>query len=158
MRRGAKTCLGAALAFTLLAGAAGAQAGRWEIRQEVREGKRSIAKEHLEARREIRRCDSRQCVRREMREGYREVEAERREARREIRREINEQRWDADRRGYWRDGRYYRLRDGRYYRYDRDRDRWYDDDDDGEEILKGALIGAAVVGVAAAIIESNDED
>lgn len=94
-----------------------------------------------------------------MREGYREVERERREARREIRREINQQRWDADRRGYWRDGHYYRLRDGGYHRYDRDRDRWYgDQDDDRNQLLKGVVVGAAVIGVTAAIIGSRDSD
>jgi hypothetical protein len=73
-----------------------AQASRWEVRQEVREGYWEVEREKREARREIRRCETRNCVRREIREGYREVEREKREARREIRRELRDYRDDRD--------------------------------------------------------------
>ena len=87
-----------------------------------------------EAYRALRRCETRDCARREMREGYREVEREKREARREIRGAMRDSRWEDDR---WRDRR------------DRDDDRAF---------LKGALVGAALVGVTAVIIEANDDD
>ena len=93
-------------------------------------------------------------ARREVREGYREVERERREARREIRREIREDYYDNYYRG---DNRWYR--DGRYWdRYEYER-RYYRrrDRDDNDDMLKGALVGAAVVGVAVAIANSNDD-
>lgn len=131
----------------------GAHASRWEVRKEVREGAREVNKERREAAREMRKCKTRECARREAREGYREVERERREARREIRREVREDYYDRYYRG---DGRWYR--DGRYWdryeyegRYYRRRDR------DGNEYLKGALVGAAVVGVAVAVANSNDD-
>lgn len=102
-----------------------------DTRREVREGIREVEREKREARREIRRCDTRECARREIREGYREVEREKREARREIRRELREDRWRDDRYDYYRDR------------------------DDGDDVLKGVVIGAAIVGVAAAI--ANDD-
>jgi hypothetical protein len=105
-----------------------AVADRWEVRREVREGVRSIEAEKREARREIRRCQTRECARREIREGHREVERERREARREVRRELREERWED-------------------HRYSRDRD---------DDLLKGVVIGAAVVGIAAAVANSGD--
>jgi hypothetical protein len=89
---------------------------------------REVEREKAEARREIRRCKTRDCARREIREGYREVERERREARREVRREIRDSRWEDDR---------YRGRDDR------------------DELLKGVVIGAAVVGIAAAVANSD---
>ena len=116
-----------------------ANAGRWEVRKELREGARSVERERREARRELQRCKTRECARREMREGYREVAREKREARREIRGEIAENRWE--RRRHWRDGRWH-----------------YDDRDDDDDMLKGALVGAAVVGAAAVIIGSQDGD
>ena len=67
-----------------------ANAGRWEVRKEIREGARSVERERREARRELQRCKTRECARREMREGYREVAREKREARREIRGEIGD--------------------------------------------------------------------
>jgi len=72
-----------------------AYAGRWEVRQEIREGAREVRREKREAYRELKRCETRQCARREVREGYREVEREKREARREIRRELRD--YDDDR-------------------------------------------------------------
>jgi len=130
-----------------------ASASRWEIRQEMREGARSVQREKREAEREIRKCKTRECARREIREGYREVERERREARREIRREIREDYYDRYYRG---DGRWYR--DGRYWdRYDYERRYYRRRDDDGEQFLKGALVGAAVVGIAAAVANSDDD-
>jgi hypothetical protein len=130
-----------------------ALASRWEVRQEVREGARSVRKEKKEAARELRKCQTRECARREVREGYREVERERREARREIRREIREDYYDSYYRG---DGRWYR--DGRYWdRYEYERRYYRPRDNDDNDLLKGALVGAAVVGVAVAIANSNDD-
>lgn len=130
-----------------------AQASRWEVRSEVREGVREVEREKREARRELRRCETRECARREIREGYREVEREKREARREIRREIRE---DYRDRYYLGDGRWYR--DGRYWdRYEYQR-RYYDKrDGDGDEFLKGAAVGAAAIGLAVAIANSDDD-
>ena len=185
-----------------------AGADPWEVRREIREGARNVAQERREAAREMRRCETRDCVLREMREGQREVNRERRETRREIRRERVEDRYEGPRYGrnglpyyrgrdgggyyaapnhyrdahyhpdgrYCRDGRHiehlrdrhYRgdrrwYRDGRYWnerdyvsRYYRDRDRR--DDDDNDDLLRGVVIGAAVVGVIAAIHEANDDD
>ena len=131
-----------------------ALASRWEVRQEVREGAKSVHKEKKEAARELRKCGTRECARREVREGYREVERERREARREIRQEIREDYYDSYYRGdnrWYRDGRYWSRQDyERRYYHRRDRD-------DDNDLLKGAAIGAAVVGVAVAIANSNDD-
>jgi hypothetical protein len=96
---------------------------------------------------------SRWQVRQEVREGKHEVSRERREARREIRREVREDYYDRYYRGegrWYRDGRYWDRYEyeGRYYRR---RDR------DGDEFLKGALVGAAVVGVAVAVAKSDDD-
>lgn len=183
-----------------------AGADSWEVHREMREGARSVENEKREAAREMRRCETRDCVLREMREGQREVKRERREARNEVRRERTEvyyqpARYDRDVR-YYDDGRYYAAnyrysdahyhpngkycRDGRhvvhlhdgYYRADR---RWYrdgrywneydyvnryyggwdrhrDGDDDDDDLVRGIVIGAAVVGVIAAIHEANDDD
>jgi len=131
-----------------------ALASRWEIRQEMREGARSVAREKREAARELRRCTTRECARREVNEGRREVARERREARREIRSEVREHRRDQ----YWRNGRYYR--DNRWWDpYDYER-RYYGGhyDDDGDDLIKGLVVGAAVVGVTAAIINSQDDN
>jgi hypothetical protein len=129
-----------------------ASASRWEVRKEVREGAKEVHREKREAARELRKCQTRECARREVREGYREVERERREARREIRREVREDYYDR----YYQGGnRWYR--DGRYWdRYEYERRYYRRRDDGGEEFLKGALVGAAVVGVASAIANSND--
>lgn len=130
-----------------------ASASRWEVRQEVREGAKSVQREKREAARELRKCQTRECARREIREGYREVERERREARREIRREIREDYYDRYYRGQ---GRWYR--DGRYWdRYDYERRYYRRRGNDGEQFLKGALVGAAVVGVAVAVANSEDD-
>jgi len=112
-----------------------AYAGRWEARQEVREGIREVRREKREAWREIKRCDTRECARREIREGYREVGREKREARREIRSELRDDYHGHG--GNWR------------YDYDDDRDR-------GHDVLKGVAIGVAVMGVATAISKSGD--
>ena len=175
-----------------------------EVRHEWREGARSIAGEKREAAREIRRCETRECVLREMREGQREVDRERHEARREVRRERHEgHRGAGHYAGYPQGGDYRYARYDRYDRHDRDahyhpdghycRDRghiahlrdpyyrgerrWYRDnrywgerdyvsryyrdrqrDDDDDDLVKGILIGGAVVGVIAAIHEANDGD
>jgi hypothetical protein len=130
-----------------------ASAQSWEVRREVREGARSVAQEKREAVRELRRCTTRACAAREVREGRREVAQERREARREIRREVREDYVDSYYRG---NNRWYR--DGRYWdRGDYERRYYYRRDDDSGDALKGALVGAAVVGVIAAIADSNDD-
>jgi hypothetical protein len=142
-------------ALTVMAFApAEAQARRWEVRQEVREGAREVGREKREAIRELQRCNTRDCARREIREGQREVSRERREARREIRGEVRENYYDNFYRG---SNRWYR--DGRYWdRGDYERRYYYRRDNDGGDVLKGALIGAAVVGVVAAIADSKDTD
>lgn len=58
-------------------------------RGEYWEGRREIARERREMRREIRRSGSRGEARRAYREGLREISRERREMRREIRRSVN---------------------------------------------------------------------
>ncbi len=182
-----------------------AGADPWKVRSEMREGARSVDIEKREAAREIRRCQTRDCVAREMREGQREVNRERREARNEISRERAENYYQPARYNrnarYYGDGRYSSYnyvdrdahhhpggqycRDGRhivhlrdsYYRDDR---RWYRDgrywneydyvnryyggqnrhrdDDDNDDLVRGIVIGAAAVGVIAAIHEANDDD
>ena len=152
MRGSSLTAMAAAsVAIVGLAMPMQASASRWEVRQEVREGAYEVHREKREAARELRKCQTRECARREVREGYREVSRERREARREIRREIREDRYDR----YYQGGdRWYR--DGRYWdRQDYER-RYYRRHDDDNDMLKGALVGAAVVGVAVAIANSND--
>ena len=129
-----------------------AMAQSWEVRREIREGARSVAREKREAERELRRCTTRECARREIREGYREVSRERREARREIRREVREDVRDQ----YWRNGRYFR--DGRYWDRDDYMRHYYGHHGDNDNnVLTGVVIGAAVVGVTAAIISSQDD-
>jgi len=129
-----------------------ALAQSWEVRREMREGARSVAREKREAARELRKCTTRDCARREVREGYREVNRERREARREIRREVREDVRDQ----YWRNGRYFR--DGRYWERDEYTRRYYGHgDDSGSGLLTGVVIGAAVVGVTAAIVNAQDD-
>lgn len=134
-----------------------AAAQSWEVRREMREGARNVARERREAARELRRCTTRECARREVREGYREVNQERREARREIRAEVREDFRDQ----YWRNGRFFR--DGRYWDRPAYLRRYYGyhhhhhHDDDGDGVLAGVIVGAAVVGVTAAIINSQDE-
>jgi gas vesicle protein len=141
----------AGVAIVVLAAPMEASASRWEVRKEIREGARDIQREKREATRELRKCQTRECARREIREGNREVSRERREARREVRGEIREHYRD---RYYQGSDRWYR--DGRYWdRYEYER-RYYRRRDDDNDMLKGALVGAAVVGVAAAIANSND--
>lgn len=131
-----------------------AMADRWEVRREVREGYYEVEREKREAARELRRCQTRECARREVREGYREVEREKREARHEIRRELRED--------YYRD-RYYRgdqrwYRDGRYWGRDEYERRYYRKRGKGDDdFLKGAVVGAAVVGIGVAIAKSNED-
>jgi hypothetical protein len=55
---------------------------------------------------------------------------------------------------YWRDGRYFR--DGRYWERDEYTRRYYGHGDDSG-LLTGVVIGAAVVGVTAAIINAQDD-
>lgn len=118
----------------------------------MREGVREIGRERREAMRELSGCTTRQCARREIREGYREVSRERREARREVRGEARDAYYDRYYRG---EGRWYR--DGRDWdRYDYERRHHYRDRNGGDDVLKGVLIGAAVVGTAAVIAESDD--
>jgi hypothetical protein len=54
---------------------------------------------------------------------------------------------------WYRDGRYWNEPDyvNRYYRH-------HHDDDDNDDLLRGIVIGAAVVGVIAAVHEANDGD
>ena len=129
-------------------------ADRWEVRREVREGYYEVEREKREAARELRRCQTRECARREVREGYREVEREKREARHEIRRELRE---DYYRDQYYRgDQRWYR--DGRYWGRDEYERRYYRKrGKDDNDFLKGAVVGAAVVGIGVAIAKSNDD-
>lgn len=140
-----------ALVLTDMLLPAQALAQSWEVRREVREGARSVAREKREAARELRRCTTRECARREVREGYREVNQERREARREVLREVREDVRDQ----YGRDGRYFR--DGRYWDRDEYIRRYYGHQEDGNGLLKGLVIGAAVVGVTAAIVNAQDD-
>lgn len=65
--------------------------------------------------------------------------------------------------GYYRDYRRW-YRDGRYWnendyvnRYYTGRNR-HDNDDDNDDLVRGIVIGAAVVGVIAAVHEANDGD
>lgn len=141
----------AALGLSGLLHSTQALAQSWEVKREMREGAREVAREKREAARELSRCTTKECARREIREGYREVNRERREARREIRREVREDVRDQ----YWRDGRYYR--DGRYWNRDDYMRRYYGNQDDGGNLVKGLIVGAAVVGVTAAIINAQDD-
>lgn len=132
----------------------GALADRWEVRREVREGYYEVERAKRRAEKDVRRCTTRECAEREIRQGYRDVEREKREARGEIRRELRQ---DYYRDSYYRGGdRWYR--DGRYWnRYDYERRYYRKRDRDGNEFLKGVVVGAAVVGVASAIAKSNDD-
>ena len=156
MMRRSTTAVMAAAGVALIAAMLSphAHADRWEVRREAREGYYEVEREKREARREIRRCETRECARREIREGYREVEREKREARREIRRELRE---DYYHDSYYRGGdRWYR--DGRYWdRYEYERRYYRKRDRDDNDFLKGAVVGAAAVGVAVAIAKSNDD-
>ncbi len=131
-----------------------ALADRWEVRREIREGHYEVERAKRKAEREVRRCTTRECAQREIREGYLDVEREKREARREIRRELRED--------YYQD-RYYRgadrwYRDGRYWdRYEYERRYYRKRDRDDNDFLKGAVVGAAAVGIAVAIAKSNDD-
>jgi hypothetical protein len=146
-----RPALAGLMSFGLLLPAAPA-AGQWQVRREVREGGREVYREKREAIRELKRCNTRECARREVREGQREVARERREARREIRREVREDYVDRYYRG---SGRWYR--DGRYWdRNDYERRYYYPGGNSGGDVLAGVAIGAAVVGVAAAIAASED--
>ena len=131
-----------------------AHADRWEVRREVRKGYYEVERAKRRAERDVRRCTTRECAEREIRRGYRDVEREKREARGNIRRELRQ---DYYRDSYYRGGdRWYR--DGRYWnRNDYERRYYRKRDRDGNEFLKGVVVGAAVVGVAAAIAQSNDD-
>jgi hypothetical protein len=187
----------------------------WDVRRERLEGARNIDRERYEAAREIRRCQTRECVMRETREAQREVARERHEAHKEIRGArawapgqqkkyarytpyygnapyIGNSRYNSnDRYGarndwdgiahyhpdgqycrearhiaHFRDG-YYRdtgswYRDGRYWNESAYVDRYYgqgrNNDDDNDDLLRGIVIGAAVVGVIAAVHDANDDD
>ena len=95
---------GLTLALTVLMvaglGSFDANAGRYEVRKEIREGIREVNREKREAAREVLRCKTRKCARREIREGYREVASEKREARREIRNALHD-----NRHGKWKNNR-----------------------------------------------------
>ena len=127
------------------------QAQSWEVRREIREANREVNRERREADARIRRCKDRECVEREYRKANREVARERREARREVSREIREDYYDRFYRGngrWWRDGRYWNHND--YLR------RYYNRrDNDGADVLTGVLVGAAVVGVIAAVTDDD---
>lgn len=141
--------LAATTVFTALPEDVAAQS--WEVRREIREGNREVARERREAAQEIMRCKTRECAEREFREANREVARERREARREVMREIREDYYDRFYRGngrWWRDGRYWN-RDEYLRRYYARRDN------DGADVLKGAVVAAAVVGVIAAIADDD---
>jgi hypothetical protein len=121
-----------------------AHASRYEVRKEVRDVERAKAK----AERNLLRCETRECAEREMRKGYFNVEREKRDVRAAVRRDMRD---DYYRDQYYRGGdRWYR--DGRYWNGNDYERRYYrnrkDNDDD---FLKGAIVGAAVVGVAVAI-------
>ena len=154
--RSVSRCAWLAASVASLAGLAPvtAMADRWEVRREAREGHYEVEREKREAARELRRCQTRECARREVREGYREVEREKREARHEIRRELRE---DYYRDQYYRgDQRWYR--DGRYWGRDEYERRYYRKrGKDDNDFLKGAVVGAAAVGIAVAIANSNDD-
>lgn len=156
MMRPATTWAWIAASVATVAGFApgAALADRWEVRREAREGYYAVEREKREAARELHRCQTRECARREIREGYREVEREKREARHEIRRELRE---DYYRDQYYRGGeRWYR--DGRYWdRYEYERRYYRKRDKDDNDFLKGAVVGAAVVGIGVAIAKSNDD-
>jgi hypothetical protein len=128
-----------------------AQAQSWEVRREVREANREVNRERREADERIRRCTDRECVEREYRKANREVARERREARREVSREIREDYYDRFYRGngrWWRDGRYWNRNDYLHRYYNRR-------DNDGADVLKGVLVGAAVAGVIVAVAEKD---
>jgi len=156
MMRAATKWSSVAASVMLLAGLVPAtvMADRWEVRREAREGYYEVEREKREAARELRRCQTRECARREVREGYREVEREKREARHEIRRELRE---DYYRDQYYRgDQRWYR--DGRYWGRDEYERRYYRKGGKNDnDFLKGAVVGAAVVGIGVAIAKSNDD-
>lgn len=130
-----------------------AHAQSWEVRREIRKGNREVARERREGAREVLRCKTKACAEREIREANREVAREKREARREVSREIREDYYDRFYRG---NGRWFR--DGRYWTRDAYLRRYYKRrDNDGADILKGVVIGAAVAGVVAAIADKNDD-
>ena len=143
------TVLAASIVITAIPSEAQAQS--WEVRREIREGNREVARERREAAQEILSCKDRACAEREYREANREVARERREARREVTREIREDYYDRFYRG---NGRWYR--DGRYWGRDDYLRRYYARrNNDGADVLKGALVATAVVGVIAAIADDD---
>jgi hypothetical protein len=133
------------------------------VRREMREGQREIDRERRETRREVKRervedrwDRPRYVADRHAR--YQYVDAHYHPNGRYCRdgrhvAHLYDTWYRGDRRWY-RDGRYWGENDyvTRYYRGSNDR---HDDDDD---LVKGILIGAAVVGVIAAIHEANDGD
>ena len=141
--------LGGAIVLTAIPVQAEAQS--WEVRREIREANREVNRERREADERIRRCKDKECVEREYRKANREVARERREARREVSREIREDYYDRFYRGngrWWRDGRYW-TRDDYLRRYYKRRDN------DGVDVLTGVLVGAAVIGVIAAVTDDD---
>ena len=145
------------------------------VLREMREGQREIDRERREARREIRRerAEDYHPARRDYdRNGryfrdryFRTVDRDAhyhpdghycRDGRHIA--HLRDGYYRGDRRWY-RDGRYWSEYDyvGRYYR-GRDRQRDGDDSDDSDDLVRGIVIGAAAVGVIAAIHDANDDD
>jgi hypothetical protein len=134
--------------------------------REVREGQREVSREHRETWREVQRVrandrwyrDTRYFDDRNWR--YRNVDTHYHPDGRFCRdgshlAHLRDTYYRGDRRWY-RDGRYWNEYDyvGRYYRGGGGNRN----DDDDEDLVKGILIGAAAVGVIAAIHDANDED
>lgn len=136
------------------------------VEREVREGRREVDRERREARREVRYERGANHDRRYGRHDYDDVRYFRgatahyhpgghycSDARHVV--HLRDAYYRGDRRWY-REGRYWNEYDyvTRYYRGHGRHDH-HDDDDD---LVKGIVIGAAVVGVIAAIHEANDGD
>ena len=141
------------------------------VMREMREGQREVSRERRETWREVQRArandrwyrDTRYYDNRNWRQ-YRNVDTHYHPDGRFCRdgrhlAHLRDSYYRGDRRWY-RDGRYWNEPDyvGRYYRpaaYYGGGGNRHDDDDD---LVKGILIGAAAVGVIAAIHEANDDD
>ena len=142
--------------------------------REVREGRREVNRERREARHEIRRERAEDDYRparhyngndryygdgRYYRTDYRDAHYHPngqycRDGRHIV--HLRDNYYRGDRRWY-RDGRYWNEYDyvSRYYRAG---DGRRNDDEDNDDLLRGIVIGAAAVGVIAAIHEANDDD
>ena len=142
--------------------------------REVREGRREVNRERREARHEVRRERAEDYYRparhydgndryygddRYYRTDYRDAHYHPngqycRDGRHIV--HLRDNYYRGDRRWY-RDGRYWNEYDyvSRYYRAG---DGRRNGDDDNDDLLKGIVIGAAAVGVIAAIHEANDDD